>query len=145
MLPPSARRWQISSAPAFLGWRDQSGVAVGKMTSFARAVHRAVTAPGWWESPLGDLAPRLPEVLDKCEDLTFSADTEVRAYAALHLTDRYGRVLQVLEYLFAAGRLPLRHAGVKALEVGAGPAPALYAIHDFYDDLVRWPAGVRNG
>ena len=47
--------------------------------------------------------------------------------------------MQVLEYLFAIGRLPLRLAGVAALEVGAGPAPALYAIHDFYDDLIRWP------
>jgi hypothetical protein len=31
------------------------------------------------------------------------------------------------------------HRESSGLEVGAGPAPALYAIHDFYDDLVRWP------
>jgi hypothetical protein len=135
----SARKWEIESAPAFLGWRDDSGVAVGKMTTFAQAVHHTIAAEGPWRSSLADIAPRLPEVLRHCDDLTFDTDVEVRAYAALHLVDRYGRVLQVLEYLFAVGRLPLRHSGVTALEVGAGPAPALYAIHDFYDDLVRWP------
>jgi hypothetical protein len=114
-------------------------VAVGKMTTFAQAVHRTIVAEGWWRSSLAAIAPRLPRVLRDCDSLTFDTDAEVRAYAALHLADRYGRVLQVLEYIFAIGRLPLRHAGVAALEVGAGPAPALYAIDDFYDDLVRWP------
>lgn len=135
----SARRWEIDSAPEFFRWRDSSGVAIGKMTTFARAVHRTIVAQGWWRSSLAEIAPRLPEVLRDCDNLTFNTEAEVRAYAALHLVDRYGRVLQVLEYLFAIGRLPLRHAGVAALEVGAGPAPALYAIHDFCDDLVRWP------
>jgi len=46
----------------------------------------------------------------------------------------------VLEHLLRVGRLPLRRSGIAALEVGAGPAPALYAIRDFYEDLVRWPA-----
>lgn len=114
-------------------------MAVSKMTTFAQAVHRTIVAEGWWRSSLADIAPRLPEVLRDCDNLTFDTDAEIRAYAALHLVDRYGRVLQVLEYLFAVGRLPIRHDGVAALEVGAGPAPALYAIHDFYDNLVRWP------
>lgn len=135
----SARRWEIDAAPAFLSWRNESGVATGKMTAFAQAVHRTIATEGRWRSSLADIAPWLSEVLRRCDDLTFDTDVEVRAYAALHLVDRYGRVLQVLEYLFAVGRLPLRQEGVAALEVGAGPAPALYAIHDFYDDLVRWP------
>ena len=134
-----ARRWEIDAAPAFLGWREESGVTVGKMTTFAQAVDRTIAADGWWPSSLADIASRLSDVLRKCDNLRFDSDVEVRAYAALHLVDRYGRVLQVLEYLFAIGRLPLRRSGVMALEVGAGPAPALYAIYDFYDDLVHWP------
>ncbi len=136
--PLSARRWEISAAPAFFSWREESGAAVSKMTAFAQSVHRTIAAEGWWRSSLADIAPWLPEAL-RPDNLTFGTDAEVRAYAALHLVDRYGRVLQVLEYLFAAGRVPLRRAGAAALEVGAGPAPALYAIRDFYDDLVRWP------
>jgi hypothetical protein len=135
---PSARKWQISAAPAFLNWRDGSGVDAAKMSGFASAVHDTVVH-GWWPSALAEIAPRLPEALRSCDSLSFDDDVEVRAYAALHLVDRYGRVLQVLEYLFSIGRFPLRHGGVTALEVGSGPAPALYAIRDFYDDLVRWP------
>jgi len=95
----SARRWEIDAAPAFLGWRDDSWVAVGKMTTFAQAVHRTIVAEGWWRSSLAEIAPRLPRVLRDCDSLTFDTDAEVRAYAALHLADRYGRVLQVLEYI----------------------------------------------
>jgi ribosomal protein RSM22 (predicted rRNA methylase) len=93
------------------------------MRTSAQVVQRTVVADRWWPSSLAEIAPRLPEVLQDCDRLTFDTDAEVRAYAALHLVDRYGRVLQVLEYLFTIGRLPLRHGGIAALEVGAGPAP----------------------
>jgi hypothetical protein len=136
---PSARRREIAAAPELLGWRDSTGIAVGKMATFAQAVHQTIMAQGWWRSPLAEIAPLLPEALKNCDNLTFDTEAEVRAYAALHLADRYGRVLQVLEYLLAIGRLPLRRAGAAALEVGAGPAPALYAIRDFYEDLIQWP------
>lgn len=87
----SVRSWEISAAPAFFSWREESGVAVSKMTTFAQAVHRTIVAEGWWRSSLADIAPRLPEVLRDCDNLTFDTDAEVRAYAALHLVDRYGR------------------------------------------------------
>ncbi|MEU5348293.1 hypothetical protein AB0H18_47220 [Streptomyces sp. NPDC020766] len=44
----------------------------------------------------------------------------------------------VLEQLFTAGHLPIRRLKLAALEVGAGPAPGLSAIRDFYDDLTVW-------
>ena len=135
----SARRWEVDASSEFLSWRNSSGVAVNEMTTFAQAVHRTIVSGEWWSSSLAEIAPVLPKVLRDCDSLRFETDAEVRAYAALHLVDRYGRVLQVLEYLFAIGRLPLRHAGAAVLEVGAGPAPALYAVHDFYEDLIRWP------
>src|SRR5208282_2368124 len=83
----SARRWEIDAAPAFLGWRDRTGAAVSQMTTFAEAVHRTIAADEGWRSSLADVAPRLPDVLDDCDNLTFDTDTEVRAYAALHLAD----------------------------------------------------------
>src|SRR5262249_5147574 len=64
---------------------------------------------------------------------------EALAYAGLHLLDRYGRVNQVLEYLFQIGRIPLRIHGARVLEVGAGPAPAVFAVRDFFLTLLRWP------
>ncbi|MFJ1978764.1 hypothetical protein [Streptomyces albogriseolus] len=73
-----------------------------------------------------------------CDDLHFQAPEEAAAYTVQHLTDRYGRVTQVLERLFAAGHLPLRLRQMSVLEIGAGPAPGLYAARDFYADLSLW-------
>jgi SAM-dependent methyltransferase len=44
----------------------------------------------------------------------------------------------VLQGLMAAGHLPIRKIRLTVLDVGAGPAPALYAVRDFYDDLRIW-------
>ncbi|MFD0417311.1 hypothetical protein [Streptomyces sp. NPDC127108] len=63
---------------------------------------------------------------------------EAAAYTVQHVTDRYGRVTQVLERLFAAGHLPLRLRQMSVLEIGAGPAPGLYAARDFYADVGLW-------
>jgi len=134
----SAMQWEREIAAEFFAWRRDSGSAVDRMRTFASAVHGAVTRGTQQSSPV-EIAALLPRVLSSCDDIGFHTAAEVCAYAALHLVDRYGRVLQVLEHLFEVGRLPLRRAGVSTLEVGAGPAPALYAIHDFYDDLVEWP------
>ena len=61
-----------------------------------------------------------------------------------HLADRYGRVTQVLDQLFIRGHLPVRIGGVTILEVGAGPAPALYAVRDYYDDVREWVAATKQ-
>jgi ribosomal protein RSM22 (predicted rRNA methylase) len=80
----------------------------------------------------------LPPTRTCCDDLCFQDYDEAAAYTVQHLTDRYGRVTQVLERLFAAGHLPLRLRQMSVLEVGAGLAPGLYAARDFYADLALW-------
>jgi ribosomal protein RSM22 (predicted rRNA methylase) len=102
--------------------------------AIARVAH-----PSWYGDIAGAVARSLPEALRNCNALSFSQVSEAAAYAGLHLLDRYGRVMQVLEHLIRVGRLPLRKMGVKVLEVGSGPAPALYASRDFYAMLRAWP------
>lgn len=109
------------------------------METFAEAVHRTIADATRWRASLADAALLLPDALGRCDDLAFDEEAEVLAYATLHLVDRYGRILQVLEHVVGIGRLPLKRVGVTALEVGAGPAPALYATRDFYSDLLHWP------
>jgi len=98
-----------------------------------------VADPSWYHGLPGAVARSLPDVFRNCDALSFSHMSEAVAYAGVHLLDRYGRVMQVLEYLMVNGRLPLRKVGLKVLEVGSGPAPALYAVHDFYSILRDWP------
>lgn len=92
--------------------------------------HRALLTPS-----ADDIVTRYPDILANCDQLAFDSDAETVAYLIWHLSDRYGRVLQVLDRLFLAGHLPLRRNRLSVMEVGAGPAPALFAVRDFYDDL----------
>lgn len=90
---------------------------------------------------LADAAVRqFPDVLRSCDTLDFDSAAQTVAYMIWHLADRYGRVTQVLDRIFELGHLPIKLSGVTVLEVGAGPAPALYAIRDYYDDLRAWIA-----
>jgi hypothetical protein len=109
------------------------------MRTFAEAIARTLRQDGQQFLESGVLASKLEPVLASCDHLTFDNGAEAIAYAALHLLDRYGRINQVLEYLIRIGRLPARVRGARVLEVGAGPAPALYATRDFYAALLRWP------
>lgn len=133
-----AAQWLQQSAEDFLAWSRASGETQRRASTMGEAIAR-VALPSWYFDTPGAVARSLPEALRNCDALTFSQMSEAVAYAGLHLLDRYGRVMQVLEHLMQIGRLPLRKVGLNVLEVGSGPAPALYAAHDFYSMLVDWP------
>lgn len=132
--PWNAGLWQRTSAASLDDWRSSSrSLLQPHLRSLCTAIY-SVASEGAPEAVAG----RLAHVLDRCDELEFRDPAEVTAYMILHLADRYGRVTQILERLFAAGHLPIRRRRLSVLEVGAGPAPALYAVHDFYDDLALW-------
>ncbi|MGY5883432.1 hypothetical protein [Modestobacter lacusdianchii] len=83
---------------------------------------------------IGELLP----TLGHCDELPFDRPEQAVAYAMWHLPDRYARVVRALDTLFLHGHLPLRKTRMSVLEVGAGPAPAIYATSDYYSDLAQW-------
>lgn len=137
-----AGRWQRAQNEHFMRWRtsDQS-VAVPQLITLCDAVNATVRQIR--SSPAG-LAERLLPTRRCCDDLQFRDDDEAAAYATQHLTDRYGRVTQVLERLFSFGHLPFRRQQLAVLEVGSGPAPALYAVRDFYGDIAAWSSSLLD-
>jgi hypothetical protein len=140
--PFVAARWERDSADDFVSWLRNSGAGRVRASTLGQAVSQVWLAYAK-DAPKSELAEKLPEVLRSCDGLSFLQPSEAIAYAGLHLVDRYGRVMQVLEHLLQVGRLPIRKRRVSVLEVGSGPAPALYATRDFYAMLHEWPA--RNG
>lgn len=60
------------------------------------------------------------------------------AYAHLHFLERYHRFWDVCIELLNAGVLPMRDGGIDVLDVGTGPAPSLYAVQDFYRELIEF-------
>jgi hypothetical protein len=132
----AAGRWQREHAQSLEEWRKSgASLATPHLTTLCRAVNETVRE---LSSDPHALGAKLPPTRKFCDDLCFQDYDEAAAYTVQHLTDRYGRVTQVLERLFAAGHLPLRLRQMSVLEVGAGPAPGLYAARDFYADLALW-------
>ncbi|MFF4361881.1 hypothetical protein [Streptomyces sp. NPDC001604] len=131
-----AGQWQREHARRLEKWRrSDASLAAPHLITLCRAVNE--TAKQLSSSPHA-LGAKLPPTRMCCDDLVFQDHDEAAAYTVQHLTDRYGRVTQVLERLFAAGHLPLRRRKMSVLEVGAGPGPGLYATRDFYADLALW-------
>ena len=132
----AAGRWQREHAQSLDEWRKSgASLATPHLTTLCRAVNE--TARELSSDPHA-LGAKLPPTRDRLDDLWFQDYDEAAAYTVQHLTDRYGRVTQVLERLFGAGHLPLRLRQMSVLEVGAGQALGLYAARDFYADLALW-------
>jgi hypothetical protein len=132
-------------ADPWLTWRSSEDSLrhprlIGIASTVSTVARRALLTPS-----ADDIVARYTDILANCDRLNFDSDAETVAYLIWHLSDRYGRVLQVLDQLFAAGNLPLRRNRLSVMEVGAGPAPALFAIRDFYDDLRAFIATSRLG
>ena len=86
-----------------------------------------------------DVWKAVPAVLCCCnEQATYEMRGAAEAYAWLHMLDRYVRTWLALERLVAKACLPMGKHGVRALDVGTGPGPAAFAIHDFYTAMVEF-------
>jgi hypothetical protein len=132
----AAGRWQREHAQSLAEWRkSDASLAMPHLTTLCRAVNETARE---LSGDLHALGAKLLPTRNCCDDLWFRDYDEAAAYMVQHLADRYGRVTQVLERLFAVGHLPLRRRQMSVLEVGAGPAPGLYATRDFYADLALW-------
>lgn len=80
-----------------------------------------------------------PSVLSRCnEQSTYTMPGAAAAYAWLHLLDRYARTWSALERLVVANCLPLARQGIRVLDVGTGPGPSAFAVHDFYTAMTEF-------
>lgn len=81
---------------------------------------------------------QLPAVLERCDEDIYNEPLVPQAYAHVHLLERYRRFWDILVELTKARVLPMRRDGIDVLDVGTGPAPALYAVADFYDAMGKY-------
>jgi len=137
--PWRAGPWEREHAASILAWRHAGGgLSQSQLSTLCDAIgdiiHQNVTD----SRSADEVAHAIMPTRHHCDSLDFTTVGECLAYAMQHVADRYGRITQVLENLLRAGHLPIRKRRLTVLDVGAGPAPALYAVHDFYDDLRAW-------
>ena len=83
----------------------------------------------------------IPEVRAGCNNSsTYEKPLAVETYAYVHLLERYRRFWDVLLHITDRGILPLGDRGINVLDIGTAPAPALYAVDDYYRLLAQFAA-----
>ncbi|MDD9985539.1 MAG: hypothetical protein OXQ31_04625 [Spirochaetaceae bacterium] len=131
--PTTWRQILQRHADRFLKWLDETNSehrlvdeTASHLTEYLIASIRTKDdARGFWDA--------IPAVRSECNDSdTYERPCAAEAYAYVHLLHRYCRTWSVLHHMTATNVLPLARHGVRVLDVGTGPAPALYAIDDFY-------------
>jgi len=130
--------------PDFLAWVRNERILSGKLNTLVAALTSLLHV--WIGTPeeAHDVWAAVPEVLGRCnEQATYEKPGAACAYAWLHLLDRYVRTWLALERLVQNACLPMGRDGVHALDVGTGPGPAAFGIHDFYATMVQY-SEVRN-
>ena len=80
------------------------------------------------------IAQRFQDVLECCDSISYNEPGTVEAYTILHFLDRYHRFQRVYAFLVERNIFPIQTNRKKQiLDIGTGPAPALYAVSDMYN------------
>lgn len=131
--------------PDFLAWLHSEQALSTRVdtlaTSLSSLLHERVSTP----EQARDVWMAAPSVLGRCNGQdTYGSPGASFAYAWLHLLDRYVRTWIALEHLVDSECLPMGKDGIHALDVGAGPGPAAFAMRDFYTAMVEFSKGRAN-
>ena len=129
----------------FLAWAMEERVLSTKFSLLATAVTTLLRGSVRTPEEAHDVWGAVPAVLSRCnEQDTYDMPGAACAYAWLHLLERYVRTWLALERLVQKSCLPMGKNGVRALDVGTGPGPAAFAIHDFYAAMVEFSEKTDN-
>ena len=125
--------------PDFLKWVKDQRVLSTKFDVLAKALSSLLRDSIRTSEQASDVWMAVPAVLCRCnEKATYKKPGAACAYAWLHLLDRYVRTWVALELLVEKNCLPMGKNGVRALDVGTGPGPSAFAIHDFYASMIEF-------
>ena len=129
----------------FLAWARDERVLSLKFDVLSKALSSLLRERVRTPEEAHDVWEAVPAVLRRCnEQATYEKPGAACAYAWLYLLERYVRTWLALERLVQRNCLPMGKNGVRALDVGTGPGPAAFAIHDFYAAMVEFSEVTDN-
>ena len=129
----------------FLAWARDERVLSCKFSLLATALSTLLRGSVLTPKEAHEVWEAVPAVLRRCnEQATYEMPGAACAYAWLHMLARYVRTWLALERLVEKNCLPMGTNGVRALDVGTGPGPAAFAIHDFYVAMVGYSEVTGN-
>ena len=142
---PGWSKMQRQQGNDFLEWLQAESILNHKFCVLARALRTMLYGEVGDTQRALEVCQAIPAVLERCnEQETYCLPGAASAYAWLHLLDRYVRTWQALEILVRQACAPMGRFGINALDVGTGPGPAAFAIHDFYAAMVDFSERVSK-
>ena len=131
--------------PAFLSWLEQNQVLHEKFELLSVSLWKLIQSEVNTSESAYSVWASVSAVISRCNDQsTYSMNGAAVAYAWLHLLDRYVRTWVALKYLVKTGFLPFAKHGVNVLDIGTGPGPSAFAIHDFYSSMAKFADLTNN-
>ena len=138
-------RLLIQEGADFLTWVETQRALSEKFDVLATALSSLLWEKVRTAEEASDVWKAAPAVLKRCNEReTYELPGAACAYAWLHLLDRYVRTWFALELLVEKHCLPMGKNGVSALDVGTGPGPSAFAIHDFYASMTEFSRTWKN-
>ena len=130
--------------PGFLRWQEEERFQIQAFNKISLDLETYLLSHVLISKDACEIfASNLPLVIEECNECIYDNTLMPDSYAFVHLQERYRRFWGVLKELTAAKVLPMKKNGINALDIGTGPAPALYAISDYYEALHKY-AGIIN-
>ena len=123
----------------FLDWLEKERTLSRKFNVIAKALQSLLCREICTNEDALNVWRVVPAVLKHCDDPgTYILLRAPHAYAWLHLLDRYVRTWMALRILVKNNCIAMGQYGVQTLDVGTGPGPSAFAIHDFYSAMVEF-------
>lgn len=136
---------QRQEGRGFLQWLKKDQALRTGFDDLAGALRLLLRAWVRTEDAVCEVWAAVPAVMGQCDEpATYEKRGAARAYAWIHLLDRYVRTWLALQRLVEQAILPMGREGVRVLDVGTGPGPSAFALHDFFAAMVRYGEGTGN-
>lgn len=124
---------KIFSKSDFLRWVEDNDLLYIKFLEIANRLESFIISNVLEDSDRAKvIALRLEDVLHNCDEITYDEEGSAEAYAILHFLDRYHRFQLIFIKMLELDLLTIKRSRIDNLDVGTGPAPALFALSDMY-------------
>ena len=129
----------------FLAWIKEHQILRKKFDVLANGLRILLTESVRTAGDGCNVWKAVPAALSRCnEQSTYEMPKAPETYAWLHLLDRYVRTWLALELLVKKSCIAMGEDGVRALDIGTGPGPSGFAVHDFYTAMVEFSELYNN-